>query len=195
MAAAADDPMLAATDLAELLVAGGMPFREAHAVVGALVRESTRLGPSARRSRARPTPARGARAPPSSSRGPPSAGASPRGAAAPTRWRCSSGASASASRPTAHACNHPGVGGDHFVDLNGARFRYQEWGDPSSPVVVFLHGVLMHAEPYEQIVEPISAAGYRVLVLDQRGHGQSAHRRRLLVAGVRRRPRSVLDGA
>ena len=33
----------------------------------------------------------------------------------------------------------------------------------------------MHAEPYEQIVEPISAAGYRVLVLDQRGHGQSAH--------------------
>ena len=40
MAAAADDPMLGATDLAELLVAKGMPFREAHAVVGSLVRQS-----------------------------------------------------------------------------------------------------------------------------------------------------------
>jgi argininosuccinate lyase len=40
MAAAADDPAAAATDLAEHLVAGGMPFRDAHAVVGALVRES-----------------------------------------------------------------------------------------------------------------------------------------------------------
>jgi argininosuccinate lyase len=40
MAAAADAPAAAATDLAEHLVAGGMPFREAHAVVGALVRRS-----------------------------------------------------------------------------------------------------------------------------------------------------------
>jgi argininosuccinate lyase len=40
MAEAADAPTSAATDLAEHLVAGGMPFREAHAVVGALVRRS-----------------------------------------------------------------------------------------------------------------------------------------------------------
>jgi argininosuccinate lyase len=40
MQAAADDPALAATDLAEWLVAAGTPFREAHALVGALVRES-----------------------------------------------------------------------------------------------------------------------------------------------------------
>lgn len=40
MAAAADAPTSTATDLAELLVAGGMPFREAHAVVGDLVRRS-----------------------------------------------------------------------------------------------------------------------------------------------------------
>ena len=40
MAAAADSPTAAATDLAELLVADGMPFRDAHAVVGRLVRES-----------------------------------------------------------------------------------------------------------------------------------------------------------
>jgi argininosuccinate lyase len=40
MAAAADDPAAAATDLAEFLVQAGMAFREAHAVVGELVRRS-----------------------------------------------------------------------------------------------------------------------------------------------------------
>jgi argininosuccinate lyase len=40
MRAAADSPYAAATDLAELLVRDGVPFREAHAVVGALVRRS-----------------------------------------------------------------------------------------------------------------------------------------------------------
>jgi argininosuccinate lyase len=38
MAAAADAPASAATDLAELLVRRGTPFREAHAIVGRLVR-------------------------------------------------------------------------------------------------------------------------------------------------------------
>ena len=38
MATAADVPAAAATDLAEHLVGGGLPFREAHAVVGRLVR-------------------------------------------------------------------------------------------------------------------------------------------------------------
>lgn len=40
MAEAADSPYAGATDLAEWLVAQGMPFREAHQVVGGLVRRS-----------------------------------------------------------------------------------------------------------------------------------------------------------
>ena len=40
MATAADDQTALATDLAEILVEGGLPFREAHGVVGALVRAS-----------------------------------------------------------------------------------------------------------------------------------------------------------
>ncbi len=40
MKAAADAPTMAATDLAEFLVRAGMPFRDAHAIVGALVRRS-----------------------------------------------------------------------------------------------------------------------------------------------------------
>ncbi|MCX7621413.1 MAG: argininosuccinate lyase [Acidimicrobiales bacterium] len=48
MRRAADSPLVAATDLAEFLVARGMPFREAHAVVGTLVRESFESGRSLR---------------------------------------------------------------------------------------------------------------------------------------------------
>jgi len=40
MATAADSDSSVATDLAELLVTGGTPFREAHGIVGALVRQS-----------------------------------------------------------------------------------------------------------------------------------------------------------
>ena len=40
MQAAADGPEAAAIDLAEMLVEQGMPFRQAHALVGGLVRES-----------------------------------------------------------------------------------------------------------------------------------------------------------
>jgi argininosuccinate lyase len=40
MQAAADSPYAAATDLAEWLVERGVPFRDAHAIVGALVRDS-----------------------------------------------------------------------------------------------------------------------------------------------------------
>ena len=40
MAAQANSPYAAATDLAEYLVAKGMPFRQAHAVVGEAVRNA-----------------------------------------------------------------------------------------------------------------------------------------------------------
>ena len=46
LAAAAADQMLAATDVADLLVRRGMPFREAHGVVGAVVRAALERGKS-----------------------------------------------------------------------------------------------------------------------------------------------------
>jgi argininosuccinate lyase len=48
MKAAAEDPALGATDLAEELVRGGMPFRSAHEVVGKLVRGAEERGVSLR---------------------------------------------------------------------------------------------------------------------------------------------------
>jgi len=44
LAAAASDEFLAATDVADLLVERGMPFREAHRVVGGLVRTALEQG-------------------------------------------------------------------------------------------------------------------------------------------------------
>ncbi len=44
MAEAAADPMLLATDLAEFLVRAGVPFRDAHEVVGSIVGHVTRKG-------------------------------------------------------------------------------------------------------------------------------------------------------
>jgi argininosuccinate lyase len=46
MAAAASDELIAATDLADLLVKRGTPFREAHGVVAGLVREAVSTGRS-----------------------------------------------------------------------------------------------------------------------------------------------------
>jgi argininosuccinate lyase len=44
MAEAAGDDLVAATDLADLLVGKGMPFRDAHGVVAALVRLAVESG-------------------------------------------------------------------------------------------------------------------------------------------------------
>jgi argininosuccinate lyase len=44
LAAAASDEFLAATDVADLLVRGGVPFREAHGVVASLVRTAIEQG-------------------------------------------------------------------------------------------------------------------------------------------------------
>jgi argininosuccinate lyase len=46
MAAAASDELIAATDLADLLVKQGTPFRESHGVIAGLVRESVESGRS-----------------------------------------------------------------------------------------------------------------------------------------------------
>ena len=48
------DEMLAATEVADLLVRRGMPFREAHGVVGGLVRDALERGRGALRARPRP---------------------------------------------------------------------------------------------------------------------------------------------
>lgn len=63
---------------------------------------------------------------------------------------------------------------DRFVAVDGLRLHYREWGEPSSPPVVLLHGGSAHAHWWD-FFAPTIANTYRVLALDLRGHGDSDH--------------------
>ena len=61
---------------------------------------------------------------------------------------------------------------DRTVILRGQRFHYVEWGTSADPPVVALHGITGHARTWDDEAG-LLAATRRVLVLDQRGHGDS----------------------
>src|SRR6476660_5927366 len=48
-----------------------------------------------------------------------------------------------------------------------------EWGDPSSPPIVCLHGVSAHGRRFRRLAEEQLADRFRVLAPDLRGHGNS----------------------
>lgn len=59
------------------------------------------------------------------------------------------------------------------IELNGFTFQYRETGEPSSPPIVALHALGTSAETWDQVAS-VLGENYRVLALDQRGHGGSA---------------------
>ena len=61
---------------------------------------------------------------------------------------------------------------DATVVLHGQRFHYTDWGELEAPVIVMLHGITGHARTWDDEARAL-AATHRVLVLDQRGHGDS----------------------
>ncbi len=61
---------------------------------------------------------------------------------------------------------------DRTITLGGQRFHYLEWGKPTAPLMVMLHGALQTAHSWDEVAR-VLAADYHILVLDQRGHGDS----------------------
>src|SRR4051794_25656776 len=61
---------------------------------------------------------------------------------------------------------------DEIAMLDGLRFHYRDWGDPTAPPVVLLHAYLQHARTWDTVAETL-ADRFRVLALDQRGFGES----------------------
>lgn len=59
----------------------------------------------------------------------------------------------------------------HIV-LRQMRFHFLEWGRPDAPTIVLLHGGHQSAHSWD-LVSLSLAQKYRVLALDQRGHGDS----------------------
>jgi pimeloyl-ACP methyl ester carboxylesterase len=58
-----------------------------------------------------------------------------------------------------------------FIDANGLRLHCLDWGGDGAPVLC-LHGISSQAHGWEDVARLLIPA-YRVLALDQRGHGDS----------------------
>lgn len=52
------------------------------------------------------------------------------------------------------------------------KLRYQEWGNPSGPVILMLHGFGVSGHMFDEFAERMQEK-YRLISLDQRGHGDS----------------------
>jgi pimeloyl-ACP methyl ester carboxylesterase len=63
---------------------------------------------------------------------------------------------------------------DEMVEMRGLRFCYRDWPSKKANAqdLVLLHGYTGHARSWDSFAEAMSSR-YRVLVLDQRGHGQT----------------------
>ena len=57
--------------------------------------------------------------------------------------------------------------------INGADLYYEVQGDPASQPVLLLHGGLANSEYWLNLAPVLVAAGYRVIMMDRRGHGRS----------------------
>jgi esterase len=61
---------------------------------------------------------------------------------------------------------------DALVQLNGLRFHYRDWGNPSAQPLLLLHGFTGHARSWDTFAAAMRDR-YRVIALDQRGHGET----------------------
>ena len=61
---------------------------------------------------------------------------------------------------------------DRWVDLNGIRFHYLDWGNGHLPHLVMLHGGGLTAHTWD-MAALLLRDRYHVVALDQRGHGDS----------------------
>ena len=64
---------------------------------------------------------------------------------------------------------------DELIEMRGLRFHYRDWPARKSgaPDLVLLHGFTSHARSWDAFAEAMTDR-YRVLALDQRGHGETA---------------------
>lgn len=64
---------------------------------------------------------------------------------------------------------------DELIEMRGLRFHYRDWAPQraGAPDLVLLHGFTGHARSWDAFAEAMTDR-YRVLALDQRGHGETA---------------------
>jgi pimeloyl-ACP methyl ester carboxylesterase len=64
---------------------------------------------------------------------------------------------------------------DELIEMRGLRFHFRDWASQRAGALdlVLLHGYTSHARSWDAFAEAMTDR-YRVLALDQRGHGESA---------------------
>lgn len=65
---------------------------------------------------------------------------------------------------------------DRFVEVNGLTLHYLDWGGDSRRVLLLAHGQGGNAHNWDFVAREL-AGEFRVIALDQRGHGDSSHTR------------------
>jgi pimeloyl-ACP methyl ester carboxylesterase len=68
----------------------------------------------------------------------------------------------------------------HFIDVDGAKIRYQQWGDRAKPGLLLVHGNGAHAHWYD-FIAPFFAEDYNVVAMTFGGMGDSDWRGRYSV--------------
>ena len=61
---------------------------------------------------------------------------------------------------------------DQYVQANGLRFHYLDWGSPEKPPLVLLHGVGQTCHTWDLFAAAMSEH-FHVMAFDQRGHGDT----------------------
>jgi pimeloyl-ACP methyl ester carboxylesterase len=61
---------------------------------------------------------------------------------------------------------------DGWLELDGMRLHYTQWGEPTAPPVVMLHGLNVQCHTWDPIAR-VLADDYNVICMDMRGHGDS----------------------
>lgn len=61
------------------------------------------------------------------------------------------------------------------VDSGGVGIQVWEWGDPEAPPLLLLHGGFDFGRTFDVFAPMLADGGWRVVALDQRGHGDSDH--------------------
>jgi pimeloyl-ACP methyl ester carboxylesterase len=61
---------------------------------------------------------------------------------------------------------------EKYINVNGIRLHYLDWGKRGHQPILLLHGFMAHAHAWDDFALAFRGR-YRVIALDQRGHGES----------------------
>ena len=68
----------------------------------------------------------------------------------------------------------PHAENSHFVQVDGARIHFQEFGDPTAPAILLIHGYTASLFVWKTVAPMLADAGFRVIAIDLLGFGYSA---------------------